>query len=138
MNTSKKYLQWIGYLSVLIFLASCSTVSEIPNDDVYYSKKVKNNGEYDWNDFQKHAQTFGDGNSNSSGGTATGGEVIAGGTAASSSDIATTVEGGDANADNRFIDEYYDDTYAERINRFDDNSSNSGFDYYDGYNTNSG
>ena len=52
MNTPGKYTAWIGVILAVIFLASCSTVSELPKDDIYYSKNVKNTGEYDWDDFQ--------------------------------------------------------------------------------------
>ena len=44
MINPKKYTAWFGMILVVIFMASCSSVSEFPNDDIYYSKKIKSNG----------------------------------------------------------------------------------------------
>jgi hypothetical protein len=129
MITSKRNSAWIGILVMAIFFASCSSVSDLPQDEVYYSRNVKTTGEYDWDNFQKSAQSFDNGNAtkNSSG------DVYAG-----SGDIATTVSAIDANNDDQFIDDYYGSNYEERLNRFGSNSTNNGFDYYDGYNSNYG
>jgi len=132
MKRKNKYLQFTGILITLVFLASCSSVNNLPGDEVYYSKKAKNPSEYNWNDFQKNAQTYSSGNVKADHGE---GQVhegtVSGGGA--SGDIATTVEGADADQDNQYIDEYYDQDYSSKINHFSDEGTSSGFGYYDGY-----
>ena len=146
MSTLKKIpALWVSFLA-LAFLVSCSTLGDVPNDDVYYTKKAKNPSEYNWDDFQKNAQSYSSGNAKS-------GEAVAGAavvneasdsdspyqnSSGGSSDIATTVKSGaDSDGDNQYIDEYYDSKYADRINRFGSGSETNGFDYYDDYNSGS-
>lgn len=138
MNTLKKSATWLSMAFAFVFVvSSCSSVSNMPNDEVYYSKKAKNSSEYNWNDFQKNAQSYNDGKSksNSNSGDLQEGNVYS--SAAPTDDISTTVEGENFEGDYQYVDDYYDNTYEERINRFGSNSSGSNFDYYDGYYGNS-
>ncbi len=150
MNTRKFSPSWLILSLAAIFLASCSTISDMPDDDVYYAKKAKNPSEYNWSDFQKNAQSYNTGKSKTADGNTT--QNVTGdsfgtnskyqGSAAGAvavGDIATTVKSGeDTDGDYQYIDEYYDSDYESRVNRFGSNSEESGFGYYDGYNSSSG
>lgn len=121
-------MQWLGVLLIVAFLSSCSSVSNLPNDEVYYTKKAKNPSEYNWDDFQKNAETYSKGN------VKVDNETGMKEGAVSSGDIATTVDANDTNGDYQYIDEHYDGTdYSSRIEHFSDEGTSSGFGYYDGY-----
>ena len=122
-------MHWLGVLLIVAFLSSCSSVSNMPNDEVYYTKKAKNPSEYNWEDFQKNAETYSKGNVNvDNKGSQKEGEVSGG-------DIATTVDANDTDGDYQYIDEYYDggEDYSSRIKHFSDDNTSNGFGYYDGY-----
>ena len=137
MSTLRRIPALWALFFAFVFLASCSSVGDLPNDDVYYSKKTSNPGEYNWDDFQKNAQSYNSGSASTESTPLTEGTVYQN-SSGNSSDIATTVSGTDADGDYQYIDEYYDGSYEDRINRFGSGSEGSGFDYYDGYNTSSG
>lgn len=151
MTYLKKIPVWVNLLLAIVFISSCSSVGDLPTDDLYYARKAKNPSEYNWNDFQKNAQSYNTGQKSGSTNNGTdsfsnesnpeehvgSGAVYAG--AANSQDISTTVKSGEElGGDNQYIDEYYDGEYSDRVSRFGTNSEESGFGYYDGYNSNSG
>lgn len=128
MKAKKRNTVYI--LSILIAalsITSCSSVGDIPQDDIYYSRNTNNPSEYNWDDFQKNTESYGS-------------KTVTNSVSGDSFDYNSSYQGDVAdgessNTDYDKIDEYYDSSYESQLNRFGSNSSNSGFGYYDDYNT---
>lgn len=120
MKALKKYTIWSIAAMLAFSVTSCSSYSDIPSADVYYSKKTSNSGEYNWEDFQKSAQSHN--------------TVPTGNSSGDEFDYNSNYQTDVAEqSDYEYIDEYYDSDYDSRIKRFNDGSSDR--DYYDDYYT---
>ncbi len=129
MKAKKRHTVYIlSFFIAALSITSCSSVGDLPKDDVYYSRNMESSGEYNWDDFQKNSETYG------------------------SKTITSNVEGSDSydyntsyqddvaigetsGEDYEYIDEYYDGSYESRLERFGSNGSNTNFGYYDDYYT---
>ncbi len=137
METQKKSFRLLIAAVALVFLGACSSQSNLPADDIYYSSKTQNT-------YKKPASKI----------HISDGATVPGRPSEQSADdsfdyssqyqsqaVAATVAGSgqdaqmqsEADTNYQYIDEYYDNvSYADQITRFDRNQG-SGFDYYDDY-----
>ncbi len=127
MKALKKYGNWLAVVLLGFAVSSCASYSELPSDDVYYSRNTNNPGEYNWEDFQKNAQSYGTSSAKQHTGTQDDFEY-------SSNYKADATTGQENNGDYQYIDKYYDSDYSTRLQRFDDNGG-SNRNYYDDYYT---
>lgn len=123
METTKNTFRYILSVMIIVVLGACSSTNNLPADDVYYSSKTPNSTQYNWDDYQKNAQSYSDNNvaldENSD-------EYSTEYVGAAGSGLVTE---GDQSEEYEFIDEYYDSDYASRISRF--NGEGTSDDYYD-------
>jgi len=127
MKATKRHTVYIlSLLIAALSITSCSSVEDLPKDDVYYSRNSETPGEYNLDDFQKNTETYG------------------------SKTVTSNVEGSDSydynstyqedvamgeasGEDYEYIDEYYDGSYESRLDRFSTSGTNTSFGYYDDY-----
>lgn len=129
METLKKTFRYLLSIMVIAGLGACSSTSNLPNDDLYYSSsKAQTPSQYNWDDFQKNAQ-------NQSGTNVKRDEAVSYVTEYSD-DAGSGIVTEDGSTEYEFIDEYYDSDYASRISRF--NGEGTSNDYYDESYTNCG
>ncbi len=129
MKAQKNHL--VSFLTLILaglLITSCSSVGDIPKDDIYYARGTNNPGEYNWDDFEKNADDYGSKTVKTN--TSNGDSFDYNSTY--QDDVAAK---GSSDSEYDYIDEQYDDSYESRINRFGSNSNSSDFGYYDGYNT---
>lgn len=131
MKAKKRHPVYIlSLLIAALSFTSCSSVGDIPKDDIYYSRNTNNPDEYNWDDFQKNTESYGTKTVTS---TVTGSDSFD-----YNSSYQNDVADGEASNENYdYVDEYYDGSYESQLNRFGSNSVNSDFGYYDNYNTGS-
>ena len=129
MKARKNHL---GLILVLIaavsMMTSCSSVGDLPRDDVYYAKGTNNPSQYNWDDFDKNVQNYG---SNTVGTNNT----TSHNSQSDSFDYNSTYDGDVAAQGSGGEYDYIDESYESRLNRFGSNSTSNDFGYYDGYNT---
>jgi hypothetical protein len=129
MKARKNHLGLIlALIAAVSMMTSCSSVGDLPKDDVYYAKGTNNPSQYNWDDFDKNVQNYGTNtvkNDNTSHGNAQ----------SDSFDYNSTYEGDVAAQGSGDDYDYIDESYESRLNRFGSNSTNNDFGYYDGYNT---
>ena len=65
METINKSLSYIMFVLMALIIVSCSSTSNLPIDDAYYSSKSNNPTQYNWDDFQERAQNHGNDSDNS-------------------------------------------------------------------------
>ena len=126
MKALKKYTIWSIAIALAFSVTSCASYSDLPGDDIYYSKKTSNPSEYNWEDFQKNAQSYNTVPVTKNPGNNDEFDYSSSYQANASGDQMS-------NGEYDYIDEHYDSDYDSRIKRFNDDGNDR--DYYDDYYT---
>jgi hypothetical protein len=128
MKAKKRHIVYIlSLLIAALSITSCSSVGDMPKDDIYYSRNSDNPSEYNWDDFQKNTESYGSKTVTSN--------VSSSDSYDYNSSYQEDVAGNETADEYEYIDEYYDGSYESRLERFGSNSSGSNFGYYDDYYT---
>lgn len=138
METQKKSIRILTAAVALVFLGACSSQSNLPSDDIYYSTKSANSTRVQQNNDQESSEVTVPGRPSEKAAdnsfdytTQYQNETVAG-------TVPPTDEGdlqyqSEDDGEYEYIDEHYDNiSYADQINRFDRNEGSS-FSYYDNY-----
>ncbi|MCB2207551.1 MAG: hypothetical protein KQH67_04585 [Bacteroidetes bacterium] len=126
MKAKKRHTVYIlSLLIAALSITSCSSVGDIPKDDIYYSRNSDNSGVYNEDEFQKSAESYGSKTVTSN--------VSSSDSFDYNSSYQDDVAGSETSDEYEYIDEYYDGSYESRLERFGSSSSSSSFGYYDNY-----